>query len=282
MKFSSLIKYSLSLLLLLVIGVYSCKPKERIIQADSELKDKSNSELFSDVLHKRLNYSSFSSRLNLTVSTGTKTISSKGNLRIVKDEAIQLSVQPLFGIEMFRLYVEPDYLLVLDRMNKRYVKESFDDIKGTSPIGFDFYSLQSLFSNSLFIPEQSNVSASDYRRFKFSETQENYHLTSRDKKSQVDYSFSINGNDQITLTELVLPKKNYSLHWNYNQFALLKDLFFPHEMKITASTQKRKLETSIRLSDINLNTEMSLDTSVPESYTKVELSEVLKMFSDKK
>lgn len=282
MKFSSLIKYSLSLLLLLVIGVYSCKPKERIIQADSELEDKSNSELFSDVLHKRLNYSSFSSRLNLTVSTGTKTISSKGNLRIVKDEAIQLSVQPLFGIEMFRLYVEPDYLLVLDRMNKRYVKESFDDIKGTSPIGFDFYSLQSLFSNSLFIPEQSNVSASDYRRFKFSETQENYHLTSRDKKSQVDYSFSINGNDQITLTELVLPKKNYSLHWNYNQFALLKDLFFPHEMKITASTQKRKLETSIRLSDINLNTEMSLDTSVPESYTKVELSEVLKMFSDKK
>ena len=282
MKFSSLIKYSLSLLLLLVIGVYSCKPKERIIQADSELKDKSNSELFSDVLHKRLNFSSFSSRLNLTVSTGTKTISSKGNLRIVKDEAIQLSVQPLFGIEMFRLYVEPDYLLVLDRMNKRYVKESFDDIKGTSPIGFDFYSLQSLFSNSLFIPEQSNVSASDYRRFKFSETQENYHLTSRDKKSQVDYSFSINGNDQITLTELVLPKKNYSLHWNYNQFALLKDLFFPHEMKITASTQKRKLETSIRLSDINLNTEMSLDTSVPESYTKVELSEVLKMFSDKK
>ena len=150
MKFSSLIKYSLSLLLLLVIGVYSCKPKERIIQADSELEDKSNSELFTDVLHKRLNYSSFSSRLNLTVSTGTKTISSKGNLRIVKDEAIQLSVQPLFGIEMFRLYVEPDYLLVLDRMNKRYVKESFDDIKGTSPIGFDFYSLQSLFSKNLF------------------------------------------------------------------------------------------------------------------------------------
>lgn len=282
MKFSSLIKYSLSLLLLLVVGVYSCKPKERIIQAETELEDKTNSELFNDVLHKGLHFSTFSSRLNLTVSMGTKTISSKGNLRIVKDEAIQLSVQPLFGIEMFRLYVEPDYLLVLDRMNKRYVKESFDDIKGESPIGFNFYSLQSLFTNSLFIPEQSNVSLNDYRKFKFSETPENYHLTSRDKKSQVDYSFSINGNDQITLTQLFLPKNNYSLQWNYNQFALLKDLFFPHEMKITTSTQKRKLDTSIKLSDINLNTEMNLDTSIPGSYTKVELSEVLKMFSDKK
>ena len=282
MKFSSLIKYSLSLLLLLVIGIYSCKPKERIIQAETELEDKTNSELFNDVLHKGLHFSTFSSRLNLTVSTGTKTISSKGNLRIVNNKAIQLSVQPLFGIEMFRLYVEPDYLLVLDRMNKRYVKETFDDIKGESPIGFNFYSLQSLFTNSLFIPEQSIVSTNDYRRFKFSETPENYHLTSRDKKSQVDYSFSINGNDQITLTQLFLPKNNYSLQWNYNQFALLKDLFFPHEMKITASTQKRKLDTSIKLSDININTEMNLDTSIPESYTKVELSEVLKMFSDKK
>src|SRR5690554_763173 len=110
MKFSSLIKYSLSLLLLLVVGVYSCKPKERIIQAETELEDKTNSELFNDVLQKGLHFSTFSSRLNLTVSMGTKTISSKGNLRIVKDEAIQLSVQPLFGIEMFRLYVEPDYL----------------------------------------------------------------------------------------------------------------------------------------------------------------------------
>lgn len=282
MKISNLLKYGVSLLLLLFIGMYSCKPKERIIQAETALEDKSNSELFNDVVSKGLKFSTFSSRLNITISTGTKTISSKGNLRIVNNEAIQLSVQPLFGIEMFRLYVEPDYLLILDRMNKRYVKESFDDIKGKSTIGFNFYSLQSLFTNSLFVPEQSSVSANDYRKFKFSETPENYHLSAKDKKSQIDYSFSINGNDQITLTQLFLPKNNYSLQWNYNQFVLIKDLFFPHEMKVIASAKRRKLDTSIRLSDINLNSEMNLETSIPGSYTKVELSEVLKMFSDKK
>jgi hypothetical protein len=53
-------------------------------------------------------------------------------------------------------------------------------------------------------------------------------------------------------------------------------------MKITASTQKRKLDTSISLSDINLNQPLTLETLIPGSYTKVELSEVLKMFSDKK
>lgn len=282
MKYRTLLKYSISFLLVLFVGLYGCKSKERIVQADSELESKSSSVLFKDVLHKGLEFSTFSSKLNMTISTGTKTIGSKGNLRIVNNKAIQLSVQPLFGIEMFRLYVEPDYLIVLDRMNKRYVKESFEDLKDKSPIGFNFYSLQSLFTNSLFIPEQSNVSVDDFRKFKYSETQENYLLTASDEKSHIDYAFSINGNDQITLTQLFLPQKNYTLQWNYNQFLLMKNLFFPHEMKIIAATEKSKLSTSFALSDINLDSPMDLETSIPNSYTKIELSEVLKMFSDKK
>ena len=276
------LKYSVSFLLILMAGLYACKSKERIIQAQTELEEKTNSELFNDVLHKRLEYNTFTSKLNMTISTGTKTISSKGNLRIVKDEAIQVSVQPLFGIEMFRLYVEPDYLILLDRMNKRYVKESFADLTEENPIGFNFYTLQSLFTNGMFVPEQKEVSLQDYKKFKYSESADTYHLAARDAKSDIDYSFSVNGNDQITLTQLYLPKKGYSLQWNYNQFSLMQNLFFPHEMKITASTKKRKLDTSISLTDINLNQPFTLETPIPGSYTKVELSEVLKMFSDKK
>ena len=282
MKLHKPLKYSVSLLLLLIAVLYSCKPKERIMQAQSALEDKTNSELFKDVMYKDIEFSTFSSKLNLTISTGTKTISSRGNLRIVKNGAIQVSVQPVFGIEMFRLYVEPEYFIILDRMNKRYVKESFQDIQENNPVGFNFYTLQSLFTNSLFIPDQNEVSLQDYKKFKYTETADNYHLTARDKKSDIDYSFSINGNDQITLTQLYLPKKKYSLQWNYNQFSLMKNIFFPFEMKISATTDKRKLDTTIALSDINLEESFSLETPIPGSYTKVELSEVLKMFSDKK
>lgn len=282
MKPDKQLKYLVSLLLLLIVGIYSCKPKERIIQAQAALEDKTESELFEDIMHKGLEFNTFSSKLNMTFSTGIKTISSKGNLRIINNEAIMLSVQPLFGIEMFRLYVEPDYLIILDRMNKRYVKESFQELKEKNPIGFNFYSLQSLFTNCLFIPEQNDISLQDYTKFKYSASMDNYHLSARDKKSKIDYSFSVNGNDQITLTQLYLPKKGYSLQWNYDQFSLMRNLFFPHEMKISASTQKLKLDTSFSLSDINLNQPLTLETSIPGSYTKAEISEVLQMFSIKK
>ena len=282
MRNHNLPKYTLGILFILIIGVYSCKSTKRITQADTALEDKTSSELFNDVLHKGLEYSTFSSKLNMTISTGTKALSSKGSLKIVNNKAIQLSVQPLFGIEMFRLYVEPDHIIILDRMNKRYVKESFENIKGTSPMGFDYYTLQSLFTNKLFIPEKTILSIQDYKKFKYAETEENYTLTARDKKSDVDYSFFINGNDQITLSELSMPKKDYSLQWNYNEFSLMDNQSFPYEMKIEASTKKTKLNTSISLSSISLNDPMTLETSIPTSYTRVELKEVLKMLADKK
>lgn len=282
MKTHNLQKYTWCILLLLIIGVYSCKSTKRITQADSALEDKTSSELFKDILFKGLEYKTFSSKLNMTISTGTKTLSSKGSLRIVNNEAILLSVQPLFGIEMFRLYVEPEHIIILDRMNKRYVKESFEDIKGKNPVGFNFYTLQSLFTNNLFIPEKSSVSLKDYKTFRYSEGENYYILAARDKKSNIDYTFSVNGNDQITLTELNMPANQYSLQWNYDQFTLMNNLFFPYEMKIVASTQKRNLNTNISLSSISLNESLSLDTSIPDSYTKVELKDVLKMLADKK
>lgn len=269
-------------LLLIIILFNSCKTKERISQAESELTTKSQSELFKDVLNNELSYTTFSSKLNMTISTGTKTISSKGSLRIINNEAIQISVQPLFGIEMFRLYIEPKQLIVLDRMNKRYVEESLDTLSEENSFGFNFYTLQSLFTNNLFIPSKKDVTLEDYKTFKLSETKESYQLKSRDKKSNVDYTFYINGNDQITDTKLNLPQKKYSLDWSYNDFLLIKNLFFPHEMKIVASTQKRSIDTSISMLDINLNNDISLDSSIPSNYTRVKLSDVLKLLSDKK
>ncbi len=231
-------QYLVTLLLLVFVGIYSCKPKERILQADSELEDKTNSDLFEDILIKEMNYVTFSSKMNMSFSTGKRVLNSRATLRIVRDEGIQLSLQPVFGIEMFRLYLQPDCIIILDRMNKRYVHESIDDIKKQFPIGFDFYTLQSLFTNALFIPEQTTISTSDYRKFKYSKSSDNYLMSARDKKSKIDYSFCVNGNDQITLAQLYMSAKNYALDWSYDEFVLMDNLFFPLQMKVLVTSEK--------------------------------------------
>ena len=282
MKIFKLSKYLIVLLLVLFVGIYSCKPKERIVQAASELEDKTNSNLFEDILENEVRYSTFSSKLNMSFSTGRKVLNSRATLRIVRNEAIQLSIQPIFGIEMFRLYIQPDCIIILDRMNKRYVQETYDDLKKEYPIGFNFYTLQSLFTNALFIPEQSNVLIDDYNNFRYLQSSDNYLLSGRDKLSDIDYSFCVNGNDQITLTQMYMPAKEYSLEWSYDEFTLVEKLFFPFKMKVSASSQEVNLNTSISLSSINFDESLTLDSSIPSSYTKVELKEVIKLLADKK
>ena len=282
MKIFKLSKYLIVLLLVLFVGIYSCKPKERIVQAASELEDKTNSNLFEDILENEVRYSTFSSKLNMSFSTGRKVLNSRATLRIVRNEAIQLSIQPIFGIEMFRLYIQPDCIIILDRMNKRYVQETYDDLKKEYPIGFNFYTLQSLFTNALFIPEQSSVLIDDYNKFRYVQSSDNYLLSGRDKLSDINYSFCVNGNDQITLTQMYMPAKKYSLEWSYDEFTLVEKLFFPFKMKVSASSQEVNLNTSISLSSINFDESLTLDSSIPSSYTKVELKEVIKLLADKK
>ena len=167
-------------------------------------------------------------------------------------------------------------------MNKRYVQETYDDLKKEYPIGFNFYTLQSLFTNALFIPEQSNVLIDDYRKFRYVQSSDNYLLSGRDRISDIDYSFFVNGNDQITLTQMYMPAKKYSMEWSYDEFSLVEKLFFPLEMKVSASSEKINLNTSISLSSINFDESLTLDSSIPSSYTKVELKEVIKLLADKK
>lgn len=63
------------------------------------------------------------SKISVDAKVGEKEVSAVGTLRIKKDEVIQVSLQvPLLGIEIGRFEITPDYILVIDRYHKQYVK----------------------------------------------------------------------------------------------------------------------------------------------------------------
>lgn len=281
MKFS--VKNQLSILLFLsvvLLGVSSCKSRQQIIYTTSPVEEKENSRLFSDILTQAFPYSSFSSKLTLNISTGTRTMSSKASLRIARDKAIQISVQPLFGVEMFRFYMDKETLVLLDRMNKRYVKESLTDLKNVYPVGFDYNSLQAMFTNALFIAGQESVGENDYRRFGYTQTQNTYLLKSKDETSGIEYSFGVNAADRVTFMQLLDPKKQYALQWGYANFSMVNEKTFPHKMDIIATTPSRRLDVGLSFSDIVLNgSAADIRMNIPSGYTQTSLSDILKIIS---
>ncbi|MGM9675174.1 MAG: DUF4292 domain-containing protein, partial [Bacteroidaceae bacterium] len=69
----------------------------------------------------------FTSKVNVTLVMGDKDVSVGGTLRMKRDESIQLSLVMLGLMEVGRLELTPDYFMLVDRMNHRYVRKPYSD-----------------------------------------------------------------------------------------------------------------------------------------------------------
>lgn len=86
-----------------------------------------------------------SSRMQLTVLTKNGGITVNGSMKMKSGERIQLSVlMPVFRSEVMRMDVTPDEVLLIDRMNKRYVRATRDELKGLLPENADFDRIEKL------------------------------------------------------------------------------------------------------------------------------------------
>ena len=74
-------------------------------------------------------YETLTARLNVDLNLPGNNMSSRVDLKMVKDSAFQLSVQPFLGIEVFRAEISVDSVKVIDRMKNFYKGGTFHDEK---------------------------------------------------------------------------------------------------------------------------------------------------------
>lgn len=105
-------------------------------------------------------YESMSSRFRMEVPVNGKKYVLKGNLKIKKDEQIQISVLvPMVRTEATRIEISGDRVMVIDRMNKYYAVGPISDLKIIFGEEADFGMLQSILTN--------DYSAIKYNKEKF-------------------------------------------------------------------------------------------------------------------
>lgn len=257
----------------------SCNTKKGIVSATA-VEAKVAEDLFVDILDNQFDFNTFSSKLNINLSFGTRSLSSKSNLKIIKDQVLQLSIQPLFGVEMIRLYVDNSEVVILDRMNKRYIKEPISKFMEEYPMGFDLSTIQALLTNRVFVSGKSEIEYNDYKSFSTNKFSDHlYSIEAVDKKSGIEYRFAINSNDNVANTIMNMSNNKYKVSWAYDEFIRNNNnnKLFPHKMNIEMSTPKRKSNIGLEFSGIVLNEELNLEMSIPNGYTQASISDVVKI-----
>lgn len=70
-------------------------------------------------------------------------------MKLVSGQCMQLSfVMPIIHSEVARLEVTPGYVLVIDRMGRRYVQATRQELKGVLPKKADFAHLEKMLFNA--------------------------------------------------------------------------------------------------------------------------------------
>lgn len=228
------------------------------------------------------------SNLTFTLNDGRKDISVPGILRMRKDEVIRLQLLiPILRSEVGRIEFAKDYVLFIDRIHKQYVKAGYDEVGFLRDNGINFYSLQSLFWNRLFIPRQQKVSEDDLSQFSvdYSKAQVDGAIQVSLKDGKMDYNWSVNPrNNHIILADITYNSNSNGtsrLSWSYGDFKAFGSKQFPASQSLTIKTpaigQKpaKTLKASFELEGFSDAGDWETATTPSDKYTKVSVEEIL-------
>lgn len=262
------------LLLLLTLG--GCKSSKKVGTVVSGAA-KSQQVFFQAMEEQALHYQTLTARLGVEINLPNFQVNStRVDLKMIKDSAFQLSVQPLLGIEVFRLELSRDSIKVLDRMNKRYLAENYESLRTQTPIAFNFYNLQALFTNRLFLPGEQIVSESQYSRFRLDQSGSTVLIQTKDPMG-LRYMFEADGEEKLLATEITDAQGQYRLRWNYADFRMVEKQIFPQLMTVEAFKDGHA-EGNIQwgFTRMRLDEPVKLDFVIPAKYTRITLEQLVR------
>lgn len=223
-------------------------------------------------------------KLSFTLQSGDKDITVPGQLHMRKDEVIRLQLQmPLLGSEVGRLEFTPDYVLVVDRIHKEYIKADYNQLDFLRDNGLSFYSLQSLFWNQLLLPGTKKVSESDLKKFDVTLDETAKNLPVKLQSGHMTYTWTANrtsGQIVRALVSYVSGQHGTStLDWTYAGFMALGSKQFPAKQAFsfttTATRKQRSVTVTLDMSKVTTDSNWEALTQVSSKYKKVAPEDVL-------
>ena len=215
---------------------------------------------------------------NVSLKFGDKDVSVPGSVHMRRDKVIRIQLfVPLLGTEVGRMEFTPDYVLIVDRFNKQYIKGDYNQLDFLRDNGISFYSLQALFWNQLIAPGRQKIQSADASLFTadLSAGAANVPLTL--SQGKINYSWNVSRADN-TINSAVITynsatQGNSKLSWSYSDFKAVGGKKFPRNQGFTFQTvinkKKQQGEINIKMSDVKTSSDWDVETTVSSKYKQV-------------
>lgn len=274
---------SFVIVITVLLFVNSCKTTSTtVVDTKGAVVSKERNDILKDVLNAGLKFKTLEAKSSLELLSEQANRSMKTNcyVKLIYNEQIQLSVRiPFINTEAFRFNLTPDSIMIIDRMSKRYAIESFQEITNKHDIDFNFYNLQALFTNSLFIPGSKNVDKKDLKNFIINQEAGLYTITTQNSTTNNKSSFIVNSTDRIQETRISDYNRQFNTTWQYSDFVKnMSGDIYPTNIKTNISLKNKSINFNISYTELNLNTDLTIDNQAPKKYQQCSMREILSSY----
>ena len=285
MKLSNYVKLAA---LLLPLTMASCGTKKKAVADQQSTSTEVSSKIEQSAFIQKVSETAadldfVSSKVKFTVEVGAQNLTLTGNLRMKRDDVIRLQRMAFGFVEAGRLEFTKDYVLIMDRINKQYMKVPYKYVDFLRNSGINFFTLQALFWNELFVPgSEENAKEAGLDNFTADMGGDEVVISLDKNEGKINYSWLANSQTgRIKMTNIMYrdPINGSSqLNWDYREYSPLNNKFFPSEMLATLTTPKKEVKVGLKLTYLGNDKDWDTRTTVSEKYRQVTIDEILMRF----
>jgi hypothetical protein len=268
--------------LALPLMLMACGTKKKVVnETTTTTPVMMKAQQFLQKVNDNAQYAKFiTSKVKFSVEVGNQQLTLTGNLKMKRDDVIRLQLMAFGFVEAGRLEFTKDYVLIMDRINKQFIKASYNQLDFMRNSGLNFYSLQALFWNELFQPGKTKVSdelLNNYQTDLIGEdaiiSLENDKLSYRwlaDKEGALIKMANIMYEDKI--------RGNYQLNWDYENFKSNGRKKFPLTHNILFNSPSKTVKMGMTLNYLGNEDDWETRTEISGKYREVSVDEILRRF----
>lgn len=248
--------------------IISCKQKERIVREEYDRKI-TEAELERMILSKNNDIKTIKlNKVNFSVDFDGEEFKSGGTIAILKDSVIIVSLIPIMGYEISRIFCYKDTIIVLDRLEKTFFYTSLKKNMNRYHISGDYYDIEAILTGRAFIYGDEKFNSGLKRNI---QKEDNYIKLYYEilEKDFLKASQEVRVREDLLLTEnnnILDTGNKIEISIDYNQFKSIKNVVLPHEIGIRVSSSQNKLDFKIDAGNISINEKINAEVIIPVKY----------------
>lgn len=215
---------------------------------------------------------------NIKLNAGSS-FSSSVQVRMIRDEAIYISLRPVLGIEVGKLIITADSLYAVDKVHKRYIAEKVSIL--TSGIPVTVSDVQDIFLGRPFIIGKGTLNQELQSQVTATHKGNTLILAPSEHYKGYGYAFSFDKNNRITSLDIVPAGSTTTAYQvKYSDVRSTTAGNIAHDINVDATVEKKKMAFSLDYKKIEWNGKVKIDKNVPTNYKRMSARDLFSLFSN--